>query len=318
MKTRKLGWTNVELTTVGLGTWAHGGADWRFGWGPQDDELSVQTVHAALDAGINWVDCAAVYGLGHAEDVLGRALKGLRERPFIATKCSLVWNAKREISSCLKKESVKAECEASLRRLGVEVIDLYQIHWPSPEDQIEEGWSAMAELVKEGKVRYAGVSNFHVAQMERIQSIHPIASLQPPYSLLKREIEKDVLPYCAKHNIGVIVYSPLQKGLLTGKVTKEYVASLAPEDHRVKLDPMFRDPELSKILSKVEALKAAAARLHATPAQLAIAWVLRRSEVTAAIVGARTPEQIRGTAPAMDIELPPDIQAELDRVFAIS
>jgi aryl-alcohol dehydrogenase-like predicted oxidoreductase len=301
-----------------LGTWAHGGADWRFGWGPQDDELSMKTVHAALDAGVNWIDCAAVYGLGHAEEVLGRALKGLRKRPFIATKCSLVWNAKGEITNCLKKKSVKSECEASLRRLGVEVIDLYQIHWPSPKEQIEEGWEAMAELVREGKVRFAGVSNFNAAQMERIRSIHPIASLQPPYSLLRRDVEKEILPYCAKHRIGVIAYSPLQKGLLTGKVTKDYVASLPPKDHRVKLDPMFRDPELSRILSKVEALKSAATRLKVPPAQLAITWVLRRPEVTAAIVGARTPEHIRGTAPAMDIELPADVAAELDRIFPVS
>lgn len=314
MKTRKLGWTGVELTTVGLGTWAHGGADWRFGWGPQDDELSVRTIAAALDSGINWIDTAAVYGLGHAEEVLGRALGELRAKPFIATKCSLVWDAKRNVGSSLAASSVKAECEASLKRLGVDVIDLYQIHWPSPEDQIEEGWGAVAELVREGKVRYGGVSNFGVAHMERARAIHPIASLQPPYSMLKRDIEKDVLPYCAKHGIGVIAYSPLQKGLLTGKVTREYVASLAPEDHRVKLDPMFRDPQLSEILHKVDALRPIAARKGCTLAQLAIAWVMRRPEVTAAIVGGRTPEQIRGTAPAMDVELS---SAEVEQVEAI-
>lgn len=316
MKKRVLGWTGVELTTVGLGTWAHGGGDWRFGWGPQDDELSVQTIYAALDAGINWIDCAAVYGLGHAEEVLGRALKGMRQRPLIATKCGLVWDKNRNVSGRLKKESVKAECEASLRRLGLDVIDLYQIHWPEPVSQIEEGWAAMAELVREGKVRFAGVSNFSVAQMERIRAIHPIASLQPPYSLLRREIEKEILPYCAKHQIGVIAYSPLQKGLLTGKVTKEYVAALPPEDHRVGLDPMFRDPELSSILQKVEALKPIAARLKVSLAQLAIAWILRRPEVTAAIVGARKPDQIRGTAPAMDVTLPDDVVAEIEKIFS--
>ena len=316
MKTRKLGWTGVELTTVGLGTWAHGGGDWRFGWGPQDDELSVQTIFAALDAGVNWIDCAAVYGLGHAEEVLGRALKNMRHRPFIATKCSLVWDEKRNISSCLKKQSVKTECEASLRRLGVDVIDLYQIHWPAPENEIEEGWAAVAELVREGKVRYGGVSNFNVPQMERIRAIHPIASLQPPYSLLRRDIEKEILPYCAQHQIGVIAYSPLQKGLLTGKVTKEYVSSLPPEDHRVKLDNMFRDPQLSAILTRVEQLKPIASRLKISLAELAIAWVLRRPEVTSAIVGARRPEQIRGTAPAMDVTLPADVVAEIENIFA--
>lgn len=316
MKTRKLGWTGVELTTIGLGTWAHGGGDWRFGWGPQDDELSVRTVYAALDAGVNWIDCAAVYGLGHAEEVLGRALKGMRQRPLVATKCGLVWNKSRQVSGCLKKESIKAECEASLRRLGLEVIDLYQIHWPDPVSQIEEGWAAMAELVQEGKVRFVGVSNFSVAQMERIRAIHPIASLQPPYSLLSRQIETDILPYCARHQIGVIAYSPLQKGLLTGKVTKEYVASLPPEDHRVRLDPMFRDPELSAILRKVDALKPIAARLKISLAQLALAWILRRPEVTAAIVGARSPEQIRGTAPAMDLTLPDDVAAEVEKIFS--
>ncbi len=303
MKTRKLGWTGVELTTVGLGTWAHGGADWRFGWGPQDDALSVKTIHAALDAGINWIDCAAVYGLGHAEEVLGRSLKGLKERPFIATKCSLVWDANRSVSSSLKADSVKAECEASLKRLGVDMIDLYQIHWPMPEEEIEEGWGAVADLIRAGKVRYGGVSNFNVAQMERAGKIHPIASLQPPYSMLKRDVEKDILPYCARHDIGVIAYSPLQKGLLTGKVTSDYVAALPPEDHRMKLDPMFRDPQLSEILKKVDALKPIAERNRCTLAQLAVAWVLRRPEVTAAIVGGRTPEQVRGTAPSMDVEL---------------
>lgn len=305
----------MELTTVGLGTWAHGGADWRFGWGPQDDELSVKTIRAAMDAGINWVDCAAVYGLGHAEEVLGRALRELKQKPFVATKCSLVWDERRNVSSNLKADSVKAECEASLRRLGVDRIDLYQVHWPMPDAQIEEGWGAVADLVREGKARYGGVSNFSVAHMERVRAIHPVASLQPPYSMLKREIEKDILPYCAQHRIGVIAYSPLQKGLLTGKVTREYVASLAQEDHRVKLDPMFRDPELSAILRKVEALRPIAARCGITPAQLAIAWVLRRSELTAAIVGGRTPEQIHGTATAMDVELSAADIAEIEGVL---
>lgn len=318
MKTRKLGWTNVELTTVGLGTWAHGGGNWRFGWGPQDDELSIKTVRAALDAGVNWIDCAAVYGLGHAEEVLGKALRKIRPRPFIATKCGLVWDTNGQISSRLRAKSIKEECEASLKRLNVDTIDLYQIHWPSPEEEIEEGWSAIADLVREGKVRFAGVSNFNVSQMERIRKIHPIASLQPPYSLLKREVEKEILPYCAEHQIGVIVYSPLQKGLLTGKITSEYVASLPPEDHRVKLDPMFREPELGRILRKVEAMKPLAERLGITLAQMAVAWVLRCPEVTAAIVGARSPEQIRGTAPAMDVVLADEVLEEIERVWAES
>ncbi len=216
MHTRPFGNSDMEITPVGLGTWALGGGGWEFGWGPQDDEQSIATIHRALDLGINWIDTAAVYGLGHSEEIVGRAIKERAERPYIFTKCSRVWNDTREISSNLKAQSIRREVEGSLKRLGVEAIDLYQMHWPNPETDIEEGWRTMAELKAEGKVRYIGVSNFDVRQMKRIQKVAPITSLQPPYSLIRREVEEAILPYCQEHNIGVIVYSPMGSGMLTG------------------------------------------------------------------------------------------------------
>jgi len=303
MKTRKLGYSDLELTTVGLGTWAHGGGGWSFSWGPQDDELSIQTIHTALEAGINWIDAAAVYGLGHAEEVL------------VATKCGLVWDDMKRISGYLLSESIRAECENSLQRLQLDVIDLYQIHWPNPDEQIEEGWYTMKELVEEGKIRYAGVSNFSVEHMKRCQAIHPIASLQPPYSMLTRGIEKDSLKYCEENNIGVLAYSPLQKGLLTGKMTLEYIEAMADDDHRKTKDPMFQEPALSEILEHVDKLRAIAGRNNITLTQLAIAWVLRRPELTAAIVGCRSPEQVTGAAPAMDVELSGQDITAIDEVL---
>ena len=316
MKTRKLGKPGIELSTVGLGTWAHGGGDWSFSWGPQDDERSKKTIYAAIDAGINWVDTAPAYGLGHAEEVLGQALKEIMPAPFVATKCGLVWNGTRQIKSNLAAESIRAECEASLKRLQIDTIDLYQVHWPMPDEQIEEGWGEVAKLIEEGKVRFGGVSNFSVAQMERAHAIHPIASLQPPYSMLARDVEKDVLPFCGKNGIGVVAYSPLQKGLLTGKITKEYVAGLAPDDHRKKKDKMFQEPQLSEILAKVEKLRPIARAKKISLAQLAIAWVLRREEITAAIAGGRTPEQIRDTAAAMDVTLTDVEVGEIEQILA--
>jgi len=301
MHTRQLGKSDLQLTTVGLGTWAIGGGDWKFGWGPQDDQESIRAIHRALELGINWIDTAPVYGLGHCEEVIGQALRGLNHRPLVATKCGRCWGNDRQIFSSLKAASVKSEVEASLRRLGIETIDLYQIHWPQPEEQIEEGWGACADLVKAGKVRHLGVSNFTVEQMRRLQAIHPIASLQPPYSLLRRDIEVDILPFCGEQKIGVIAYSPMQKGLLTGKITPEWVAKLAAADHR-RSDPNFQEPKLSRNMEVVTGLQKIAARGR-TVAQLAIAWVLRRPELTAAIVGARRPDQIEQTAPAMDWEL---------------
>ncbi len=296
MKKRRLGYTDLNVSPIGLGTWAMGGGGWVFGWGPQDDEESVATIRYAMEQGVNWIDTAPAYGLGHSEEVVGKAIKGLREKVIIATKCGLVWNERGKISGRLKGESIRREVEESLRRLDIEVIDLYQIHWPDPDREIEEAWSTMADLVKEGKVRYIGVSNFNVEQLERIRSIHPIASLQPPYSMLNRGIEDELLNYCQAHNIGVIVYSPMECGLLTGKYTKESIQNLPEDDWRRTKNPHFQEPELSANLKLVEELRPIAEENDRTVAQLAVAWVLRRSEVTAAIVGARHPSQIGETA----------------------
>lgn len=315
MKTRILGATGIELTVIGLGTWAHGGGKWAFSWGKQNDEESIATIKAAVDAGINWIDTAAVYGLGHSEEVLGRALKKLKQKHFIATKCGWKWDNSGNVWRDLRAKSVRAECEASLRRLQLDTIDLYQIHWPQPEEQIEEGWATIAELIKEGKVRYGGVSNFSVDQIRRIQPIHPVASLQPPYSMLKRNVETDLLKFCAENKIGVVCYSPLQKGLLTGKITAEYIAGMEKDDHR-RRDPMFNEPAFSLITTKVEALKKVAERNKITPAQLAVAWILRRPEITSAIVGARKPEQIKQTVPAADIVIPPDDLMHIEKILA--
>lgn len=315
MQTRRLGNTELVLSRIGLGTWALGGGDWTFSWGPQDDALSVKTVHRALELGINWIDTAPVYGLGHSEEVVGRTLKGMKARPLVATKCGRCWGSDRKIYSCLKRPSIRAEAEASLRRLGIEVIDLYQIHWPQPDEDIEEGWAAVAELVREGKVRYAGVSNFSLAQLERIRPIHPVASVQPPYSMLARGVEADLLPYCREHQIGVVAYSPMQKGLLTGKVTPEWVAQLPADDHR-RNDPQFRPPRLAANIELAASLRRLAESRGRSASQAAIAWVLRRPEVTAAIVGARKPSQIEETAPAADWELSPDDLATIDALLA--
>jgi len=315
MQKRRLGWTDLEFTVIGFGSWAMGGGGWKFSWGPQDDQESIEAIKRAVDLGVNWIDTAAIYGLGHSEEVVGKALKEISPRPFIATKCGLVWDEAKNISNRLKRESVRREAEASLRRLGVDVIDLYQIHWPYPDEDIEEGWAEMSRLVEEGKVRYIGVSNFNVSQMERIKKIHPIASLQPPYSMLKRGIEAEILPYCAENNIGVIVYSPMQKGLLTGAVTRERVAQFAPDDHR-RNDPQFQEPELSINLELVEKLREIAARYGKTPAQLAVAWVLRRPEVTSAIVGIRRPSQIEEIVPAADFDISQEDLELIEKLLA--
>jgi aryl-alcohol dehydrogenase-like predicted oxidoreductase len=280
-----------------------GGSDWRFSWGPQDDAQSIRTIHRAMDLGINWIDTAPVYGLGHCEEVVGKALRGLRSRPFVATKCARCWDEKRQLFGCLKRENVLREVDDSLRRLGIDVIDLYQIHWPAPDEDLEEGWSTIAQLIAQGKVRFGGVSNFNLSQLKRAQAIHPVTSLQPPYSMLVRGAEAELLPYCAAQGIGVIGYSPMQKGLLTGKVTREWVAGLPADDHR-RGDPNFTEPRLSANLELVESLRAIAARHGKTVSQLAIAWVLRRSEMTAAIVGARRPDQIEQTVAGGSWTLP--------------
>jgi aryl-alcohol dehydrogenase-like predicted oxidoreductase len=315
MKKRRLGTSGLELTRVGLGSWAIGGAGWQYAWGAQDDRDSIATIHRALDLGINWIDTAAAYGLGHSEEIVGQAIAGRRDRVILATKCSLVWGADGAIVHNLKAASVRRELEASLRRLKTEYIDLYQIHWPDPEPDIEEAWGEIAKAAKEGKIRHAGVSNFSVAQLARIQSIHPVASLQPPYSMLRRGIEKEILPYCAANGIGVVVYSPMQMGLLTGTFTKARVQSLPTDDIRGK-NPFFAEPALGRNLALVEKLRPIAARAGKTAGELAIAWVLRRPEVAAAIVGGRRPEQVAETAGAADWDLTPEEIAEVDAVVA--
>jgi aryl-alcohol dehydrogenase-like predicted oxidoreductase len=264
--------------------------------------------------GINWIDTAPVYGLGHSEELLGRALKQTSIKPFIATKCGLIWNEKRQRVSCLKSKSIREECHASLKRLGAEVIDLYQMHWPEPEEDIEQGWEEMVKLARQGKVRYIGVSNFTVEQIKRVREIAPVASLQPPYSMLRREVENELLGYCAENNIGVVTYSPMQKGLLTGKFSQERLAGLPLDDHRRRSSD-FHDPQFTATLQLVEQLRPIAERNGKTLAQLAISWVLRRSEVTAAIVGARRPEQIAETAPASDFKLGTEDIEEIERLL---
>jgi len=314
MQSRQLGNTDLELTTVGLGTWAIGGP-WQFGWGPQDDNEAIAAILIALDKGINWIDTAPIYGLGHSEELVGKALRQTKHKPYIATKCGLLWNEKREKVPCLKRKSIRQECHQSLKRLGVEVIDLYQMHWPEPQEDIEQAWEEMAKLADEGKVRYIGVSNFNVEQIERIRGIHEVASFQPPYSMLHREVENGLLQYCAECNIGVIVYSPMQRGLLTGRFSQERLASLSLDDHRRRhLD--FAEPRFSAALELVEDLKKVAQHNGRTCAQLAISWVLRRPEVTAAIVGARRPQQIIETAPASDWKLSRKDIREIEQLLA--
>lgn len=314
MRTRKLGYSDLHLSTIGFGTWAAGGPDWKAGWGPQDDGDSIAAIHRALDVGVNWIDTAAVYGLGHSEVVVGKALKGLKQRPIVATKCGRIQDATGNLSGDLKRASILNECDASLKRLGVERVDLYQMHWPEPDADVEEGWSAMAELVKAGKVRYIGVSNFSVAQMKRALAIHPIASSQPPYSMLRRDIEAEALPFCAANGIGVVAYSPMQTGLLTGTFSHERLAALANNDWRHN-SPRFKEPQFSATLAKVDELKKVAVRLNISMAQLALAWVLRRPELTSAIVGARRPQQIEETAPGGDVVLSADVIAEIEKVL---
>ncbi len=314
MKTRKLGYSDLELTVIGLGTFALGGTGWKFSWGPQDDAQSIASIHAAMDSGINWIDTAAVYGLGHAEKIVGKALKGMSDRPIIATKCARNWDSEGNIVKIQTRESIKKEVENSLMRLNVDVIDLYQIHWPEPEEQIEEGWETMTELMKEGKVRYIGVSNFSVEQLKLIDSIQRPVSLQPPYSMVTPEFENELRAYCEVNNIGVVGYSPMYKGLLTGKINRDRVAAMPVEDHR-RNDPNFNEPKLSQHLNLVERLKTMAKTLDITVAQLSIAWVLRWSGVTSAIVGARNPNQLRETIQAAGMVLPEAVLNEIQDIL---
>ncbi len=313
-ETKKLGNSDLEITALGIGAWAMGGAGWKFAWGSQDDADSAAAIRAALDAGINWIDTAAVYGLGHSEEVVGRTLKDVSKKPYIFTKCERRWDENGNIFPSLKADSIRQECENSLRRLQVEQIDLYQIHWPDPDADIEEGWTEMARLQREGKVRWIGVSNFNVAQMKRAQAIAPITSLQPPYSLLARQAEPEILPFALENDIGVIVYSPMRAGLLTGKMTKERAESLPPDDWRSR-DKDFQEPKLSSNLKLVELL-AAIGKMHGrTPGEVALAWTLHNPAVTAAIVGLRRADQVQGTIGALDFRLPPDEAGKIEVFF---
>ncbi len=299
---RKLGNSDLEITPIGVGAWAMGGAGWQFSWGQQNDADSIAAIRAALDAGMNWIDTAAVYGLGHSEEVVGKALKEVARKPYVFTKCERRWDEKRQIFPSLKAASIRQECEDSLRRLGVDVIDLYQIHWPQPDEDVEEGWTEMARLKEEGKVRWIGVSNFSVAEMERARKIAPITSLQPPYSLLARGAEDNLLPFAKEHGIGVVVYSPMRAGLLAGKMSRERTENFAPDDWR-RRDKDFQEPRLSRNLELAELLRKIGRSHDRTPGEAAIAWVLHNSAVTAAIVGVRSADQVGGIAGALTFRL---------------
>jgi aryl-alcohol dehydrogenase-like predicted oxidoreductase len=316
---RRLGNSDLKLTPIGFGAWAIGGGNWDFAWGAQDDDASIRAIHQALDEGINWIDTAAVYGLGHSEEIVGRAVKSSAHKPLIFTKCSMRWDAERKIYRSLKAASVVEELEASLERLGVETIDLYQIHWPNPDEEIEEGWAELARQQQAGKIRWIGVSNFSVAQMKRAQAIAPITSLQPPYSMLRPAIEAEILPYCQQNNIGVINYSPMVSGLLTGRMSAERVAAMPSDDWRRKAVE-FNEPRLSRNLRLVELLRTIGASRDTgdkvEPGVVAVAWTLHHPAITAAIVGGRSPEQVTGLAPALRFRLTEDEYAEIGAFLA--
>ena len=318
METRKLGNSEIKITPVGFGAWAIGGSGWEFAWGPQDDADSIAAIHRALELGVNWIDTAAVYGLGHSEEIVARALKEWRGlRPYVFTKCVLVWNEKAKIWKEFSPKSIRRECEDSLRRLHVETIDLYQMHWPPDEGKpgIEEAWQTLAALKAEGKVRWIGVSNFSAVQIQRAEKIAPVTSLQPPYSIIRRKIEAETLPYCQKQGIGVISYAPMASGLLTGAMTRERAAALPPDDFRTR-NPEFREPQLSKNLELVERLRQIGARHGRTPGEVAIAWALRHPAITAAIVGARNAKQAEGVMRAGELKLTAEEIAEIEGAAA--
>jgi aryl-alcohol dehydrogenase-like predicted oxidoreductase len=302
LKTAQLGVTDLEITRVGFGAWAIGGGGWEFGWGPQDDAQSIAAIHHALEQGINWIDTAAAYGFGRSEQIVGQALTGLTERPYVFTKCSLVEGPDRRVVHSLKRDSILREAAASLERLGVDAIDLYQIHWPIPVQDIEEGWAALAELKEQGLVRHIGVSNFDVDQLRAIEQISPVETLQPQYSLIEREVEDRILPFAERDGIGVIAYSPMGSGMLTGSMNRERIEGLADDDWR-KRDERFRDPQLSSNLELVSRLVAVADRHDTTPGAVAVAWTLRNPAVDGAIVGFRRPDQVDPILSAANLEL---------------
>jgi aryl-alcohol dehydrogenase-like predicted oxidoreductase len=320
METRKLGNSDIKITPVGFGAWAIGGSGWEFGWGAQYDVDSFAAIHRSLELGVNWIDTAAVYGLGHSEEIVAHALKEWRgPRPYVFTKCVLRWDEKGKVHRDFSADSIRRECEDSLSRLQVETIDLYQMHWP-PEDNgpgLEEAWHTLAALKKEGKVRWIGVSNFNVEQLKRAEKIAPVTSLQPPYSLIRRKIETEILPYCEKQGIGVISYAPMASGLLTGAMTRERAAALPPDDFRSR-NPEFREPRLSKNIELVERLRHVGARHGRTPGEVAIAWTLRFPAVTGAIVGARNAKQVEGVLRAGELKLSPEEIAEIEGAAAVA
>jgi aryl-alcohol dehydrogenase-like predicted oxidoreductase len=317
MQTRKLGNSDLHITPVGYGAWAIGGSGWQFGWGSQDDNDSIAAIHRSLELGVNWIDTAAVYGLGHSEEVVGRALKTWPgPRPYVFTKCGRSWDAQGNVGIGLSADSIRREAEDSLRRLSVEVIDLYQIHWPPSPDsaELEEGWSTLASLQRQGKVRWIGVSNFDVQQLRRAHAIAPVTSLQPRYSLVHREIEDQVLPYCLREGIGVIVYSPMASGLLTGAMTRERAANLPKDDWR-KTHPDFTEPLLSRNLALVEHLEEIARRHNRSTGEVAIAWTMHNPAVTGAIVGARNARQAEGVMRAGELHLSDEEVTEIETLL---
>jgi aryl-alcohol dehydrogenase-like predicted oxidoreductase len=314
METRKLGNSDLQLTRVGYGAWAIGGGGWEFAWGNQEDTDSIAAILRALELGVNWIDTAAVYGTGHSEEIVAQALNEWKgKRPYVFTKCSLRWDANRKTRQDHSAASIRQECEDSLRRLQTGVIDLYQMHWPPSDNgpQLEEAWRAMSDLQKQGKVRWIGVSNFSPEQMERAAKIVPVTSDQPPYSLIRRQIEQDVLPHCLQHGIGVISYAPMASGLLTGAMTRERAAALPADDFRSR-NPEFKDPKLSKNLELVERLRKVGARHGRGPGEVAIAWVLRHPAITGAIVGARNAKQAEGVMRAGELKLTAEEIAEIE------
>jgi aryl-alcohol dehydrogenase-like predicted oxidoreductase len=315
MQKRRLGASDLEITPIGVGAWAIGGGGWQFAWGAQDDNESVNAIHAAVDKGINWIDTAAIYGLGHSEEVVGRALAGRANRPLVFTKCGIVWDESREGKRTIEPESIRKEVEQSLSRLKMDVIDLYQIHWPEPDNLVEAAWMMMAKLQQAGKVRHIGVSNFNADQMRRAQAIAPITSLQPPYSIILPEIEKEILPYAQANNIGVIIYSPMKSGLLSGSMTRERIAAMPADDFRQRT-PNFKEPLLSRNLELADLLGTIGKRHGRTAGEVAIAWTLRHPAVTGAIVGMRSAKQVDGVIGAADFRLSAEEIGEIEQFRA--
>jgi aryl-alcohol dehydrogenase-like predicted oxidoreductase len=312
MQKRRLGTSDLEITPIGVGAWAMGGGGWQFAWGAQDDDESVDAIHRALDLGINWIDTAAIYGLGHSEEVVARAIAGRSNKPLVFTKCGIVWNERRENVRTIEPQSIREELERSLSRLKVDAIDLYQIHWPEPDRLVEAAWTMMAQLQREGKVRHIGVSNFNVDQMRRAQAIAPITSLQPPYSIIVPEIEQEILPYAQANHIGVIIYSPMKSGLLTGAMTRERIAAMPADDFRQRT-PNFKEPLLTRNLELAELLREIGKRHGRTAGEVAIAWTLRHPAVTGAIVGMRSAKQVDGVIGAAEFRLSADEISEIER-----